>query len=485
MQNEKDPRGKGSIEEPNALESDGYPNIVDYSDKEPFLYQAGENSSHDYPGKIVVNNESDYIDRTPSKATIPGPAETGKESVGADRTQPGLTTGAPQEPAIAPNEQNLFKQIVATTQKLHDEETQNMQSQPLTHDKDVVLDGEKSDTGEDHSRTGPGGNNPQENNDPTHYEGESDTKLNVATGIEITPEITKELYNVDGTIPELKENIEIDIDGLEQKIEINIDDKTTPKKTTGIKKKLDLKNSPGRKNPETNVPTIQAGKKSIEDTMPISDIWKDTDEFKFSESKDEALILSQHRHPDEFDWMDDDTIKNMIDYSRNHGTGKFMLVVLSGESITDHRPEGEEIHRRRWNQKEMMQNIRTAKGKMIDINHVYQKKDMQSGGVYDANWNFKTNKGEVILWETDNEILDAIKNNIITAVSIHTGKPRKIETNCEDGECFLEPSGTILGEDDNIALAYVVTDPRGFDYNGYRISAAPPGMPFTKIYMVE
>lgn len=88
----KDPRGDGAV-----LDDQGQPNIIDYSNQEPLLFGLGQNSSHEYPGKIVINNESRYVDREVKKATIPGPSETGKYSVGADRTQPTLPTGAPYE----------------------------------------------------------------------------------------------------------------------------------------------------------------------------------------------------------------------------------------------------------------------------------------------------------------------------------------------------------------------------------------------------
>ena len=172
-------------------------------------------------------------------------------------------------------------------------------------------------------------------------------------------------------------------------------------------------------------------------------------------------------------------------YSKERGKGSFILAVASGESVTDHRPEGVESMRRRWTKNEMKQNIRTAKGKLIDINHMFPKIDPHSGGIYDANWNEKTEKGEMMIWETDEVILDAIRNNIIEAVSINTGKPRRIDTNCDDGECFIEPVGTILGEENGVALAYVVTANEGFDYHGQHIPALPPGMKFTKIYLVE
>ena len=204
-----------------------------------------------------------------------------------------------------------------------------------------------------------------------------------------------------------------------------------------------------------------------------------------SQGLSEALNIYKHKQPDEFNWINDEEMERMRAYAQEHGKGRFILAVASGESVTDHRPEGVEQHRRRWSKSEMSQNIRTAKGKLIDINHMYSKIDPHSGGIYDANWNEATERGEMMIWETDEVILDAIRNGIIEAVSINTGKPRRVDTNCDSGECFIEPSGTILGEDNGVALAYVVTAHEGLDYHGQHIPGLPPGMKFTKIYLVE
>lgn len=88
----KDPRGDGAV-----LDDRGQPNIIDYSNQEPILYQLGENSSHKYPGKIVITNESRYVDREVKRSNIPNVAATGKDATGADKTQPTLPTGAPFE----------------------------------------------------------------------------------------------------------------------------------------------------------------------------------------------------------------------------------------------------------------------------------------------------------------------------------------------------------------------------------------------------
>lgn len=89
---ELDPRGDGAVRD-----DQGQSNIIDYSNDEPLLFGSGDNSSHEYPGKIVINNESNYVDREVKKNTIPGPAATGTDSVGHDTTEPTIPTGAPYE----------------------------------------------------------------------------------------------------------------------------------------------------------------------------------------------------------------------------------------------------------------------------------------------------------------------------------------------------------------------------------------------------
>jgi len=642
-----DPRGSGAIEKPKILER-GQPNIIDYSSKEPLLFQAGENSSHDYPGKIVTSNEPirDIDREVKHDTTGHGTAETGKSQPLNNTTQPGLTTGAPPQielkekftknitnntpnhnshgmnfndkidwknkgieindstndndgiekinnsneeisQGVKPEEELLLKQIKQTTLQ----QNQSLESTgESTEDSLMHIPNEKSDTGDDHSRTGPEGNRPQNNNNSTHYEGTSDSKINAATGIELEdPSKVKQIHNVDGTIPELREAIEIDdspektkkktlltklfpflsiagiitlslpeflklmedqnyqqmnmFDGVmdipndqvilkpeeRQQIEDNIIQsipKLVPKKFKRFRynsgaieciicKPLDrmefaeddtsrpivpsenlgkgiynthphckCDNIPFEKllpesvMPKSDPPQSRIAAKSLRDRVDIT--------RQYLRPLSEALQI-ENKKPGEFDWIDDKAIEEMRKYSTNHGSGKFILAVLSGESITDHRKDitVNENYRRRWNKKELMQNIRTAKGKMIDINHQYPKIDPQSGGVYDANWNFTTNRGEVIIWETDEMILNAIRNDTITAVSIHTGLPRKFTKNCSDGECFMEPEGTIIGELDNVALAFVITKPEGFLYNGQVIPALPPGMNFTRIYIIE
>ena len=58
---------------------------------------------------------------------------------------------------------------------------------------------------------------------------------------------------------------------------------------------------------------------------------------------------------------------------------------------------------------------------------------------------------------------------------------------CENGcttsscELCLVPQGVVLGELDNIAMTFVITDPNGLYWNGHHVPSAEPGIKFTKI----
>jgi hypothetical protein len=89
-----DPRGPGPIEQLEIMEG-GQQNIIDYSDKEPLLFQAGENSSHEYPGKIVVNNEPERVLAVNDFTKYGTTNKSGEDATGADTTEPTLPTGSP------------------------------------------------------------------------------------------------------------------------------------------------------------------------------------------------------------------------------------------------------------------------------------------------------------------------------------------------------------------------------------------------------
>jgi len=106
-----DPRGAGPIEVFDIMEG-GQPNIIDYSNQEPLLFGLGQNSSHEYPGKIVVNNEPERVLKVVDfevkhDTTGHGTAATGEFSVGHDTTQPTLPTGAPQPYELKETDHNM------------------------------------------------------------------------------------------------------------------------------------------------------------------------------------------------------------------------------------------------------------------------------------------------------------------------------------------------------------------------------------------
>ena len=59
-----------------------------------------------------------------------------------------------------------------------------------------------------------------------------------------------------------------------------------------------------------------------------------------------------------------------------------------------------------------------------------------------------------------------------------------MDTECDTGECFVVPTGLILGELDGIAFTWVVTDPAGLVWHGKFIPRATAGVKTTKIEMI-
>lgn len=610
MTTKDDPRGDGPVIDPGILE-DGQPNIIDYSNDEPLLFGLGDNSSHEYPGKIVINNESRYVDRAVKHDTTGhGTAKTGEGAVGENRTQPTLPTGAPQ---ILPDHnmsgfnfnQKIdwneavkldpmagdLKQDIPASQAFTDEGnnphiTPEIELQLGEVEKLGKPFPDKSDTGDDLSRTGPGGENPQDNYDMENYHTVGDNiKLNIATPLYDD----RRLHDVSGVVPELQtEEDKIRLIPNELKEDIMITDVYQKEEETrdlyglliaagliimtmgefqtamksgdyqqlkSLKRKAkkvteDITKVGGVTIPQLKPYDFVRYQYNMQENCPICkpldklEFWvddpkrpivpsenlgrgvynthpnckcsnipfiklladdeapKSVNKGKSQVTKDslaervritkeylrplEEAVNYRKKAPAEFNWIGKETIASMQKHADSKNEkGRFILAVVSGESYTDHRIEGKDKHRRHWTEDELRQNIRTGKGKLMDINHLLPKKDPYSGGIFDANWNETTKRGEMILFEQDEEILKAIRNDIITAVSINSGPPRSMDLNCDSGECLLEPKGTHLGNHNNIALSYVVTAPEGFTYNGQWLYPLPPGMKITKLYLVE
>jgi len=186
----------------------------------------------------------------------------------------------------------------------------------------------------------------------------------------------------------------------------------------------------------------------------------------------------------EFDWLTDDYISKAKELTEDAG-GQLYLIRAAGESVTDHRSEGEP-YRRKLSADELNSMTRTIIGKNMDINH--QPEYQTDATILDAEFDKKRKEIQTLVIERDPQINDAIEDGKITAVSINGGMPRsenieKCNHGCAGDNCELcvVPHGVVLGESDGIGMTWVITDPRGLYWNGNFVSSAEPGIKFTKI----
>jgi hypothetical protein len=168
--------------------------------------------------------------------------------------------------------------------------------------------------------------------------------------------------------------------------------------------------------------------------------------------------------------------------------GKLYLIRATQSTITDHRPEGEP-YRRLLAGDELLGMARTAIGHTMDINHNPEWKTQAV--ILDSEYDPATQSIQMLILERDPEINQMIKAQQITAVSINGGSPRNetvepCDHGCRDGSCELcvVPRGVVLGEQDDIALTWVVTAPQGVFYKGQAIPKAEPGVKSTIIQSV-
>ncbi len=203
---------------------------------------------------------------------------------------------------------------------------------------------------------------------------------------------------------------------------------------------------------------------------------------QLNETKNMQEIIGQVRQ--EFTWLSEDYIFRAKGLAEQAG-GVLYLIRASQEAITDHRSEGEP-YRRLLSADELLPMARTAIGHGMDINH---NPEWQTGAkIIDSEFDMATKSIQMLVLETDPEINQAISNQQITAVSINGGSPREeavqpCDHNCSHGECelCLVPRGVVLAENDDIALTWVVTDPRGIVWKGNVIPYAEPGVKTTII----
>lgn len=183
----------------------------------------------------------------------------------------------------------------------------------------------------------------------------------------------------------------------------------------------------------------------------------------------------------QFNWFTPDYLAKVSDLDKRVG-GKFVLVRASAETITDHRSEGEP-YRRLLKGEELMQLTRTGIGKSTDINH-YGKDFEVDSIVLDAEYDPIRKESQMLVHLKDHEIIHFIETGQINEVSINAGAPRRMDTQCDTGECFVVPTGLILGELDGIAFTWVVSDPAGIVWHGKYIPKAKAGVRTTKIEII-
>ena len=186
---------------------------------------------------------------------------------------------------------------------------------------------------------------------------------------------------------------------------------------------------------------------------------------------------------EDFGWLTDDYISKARNMADSTGS-RLYLVRAASEAITDHRREGEPL-RRKLSGDELSRLARTGISKGTDINHNPDFKT--SGMVVDSEYDDDLKQLQMLITESDPEIIKGIDDRIITAVSINGGSPRSESVEpCEDHckvncELCLVPKGVVLGELDDIALTWVVTDNRGLNWKGMLIPPATPGVKTTAI----
>ncbi len=183
----------------------------------------------------------------------------------------------------------------------------------------------------------------------------------------------------------------------------------------------------------------------------------------------------------QFNWFTEDYLDKIRELDKRVG-GRFVLVRASAETITDHRAEGE-TYRRLLKGEELMQLTRTGIGKSTDINHLGKQFEVDSK-VLDAEFDPIRKESQMLVHLKDVEIIHFIETGQINEVSINAGAPRRMDVECDTGECFVVPTGLVLGELDGIAFTWVVSDPAGIVWHGKYIPKATAGVRTTKIELI-
>lgn len=221
-------------------------------------------------------------------------------------------------------------------------------------------------------------------------------------------------------------------------------------------------------------------------TLPSThlDLSNDANGIKMIHNKRKKLQEAISNLRNEFEWLTDEYVDSAKKLTEE-AEGTLYLVRAAGETLTDHRSEGEKF-RRKLSADELNSMTRTMIGKTMDINH--QPEFKTDSTILDAEFDKKRKELQALIIVRDPQINQAISDEKITAVSINGGLPRSesiepCEDGCTDDDCelCLVPHGVVLGELDDVGMTFVITDPNGLYWDGYHVPSAEPGIKFTKL----
>lgn len=220
--------------------------------------------------------------------------------------------------------------------------------------------------------------------------------------------------------------------------------------------------------------------KSIPGIPPDYETRKENLAYTIQETINQTMSELQSQ----FKWLSPEHIQRAKEGTRQYG-GLLLLIRAASETVTDHRataPPGtlHSQYRRLLSANELMMMTRTGIGKGVDLNH-YSTPFRTEGIVVDGEFDPERKEIQFLVYERDPEICAAIQSGKLNQVSINGSPPRNTVLTCGTGECFAEPRGVVLGGKDDIAFAYVVTDPLGMQWRGHFIPPETPGVKNTKI----
>ena len=280
--------------------------------------------------------------------------------------------------------------------------------------------------------------------------------------------------NYTGTVDSLSRKEESDI----HKVESHITDAAKDGTLHKVKKDGELSKKTTKKNPLKEICACQTIR------LPPIQIPQMNLDLPKGRLTRKLLQESIAKLRSQFDWLTEDYVSKARELAYD-SDGVLYLVRAAGETITDHRSEGEP-YKRKLSADELNSMTRTAIGKSMDINH--QPEFEVDATILDAEFDKYRKEIQMLVIVRDDTINDAIDNRKITAVSINGGMPRSEtieqcdhECTTEDCELCLVPKGVVLGELDGIGMTFVVTDPRGLYWDGHFVPSAEPGVKFTKI----